>query len=134
MSAGAFCYLVFVGICVGVATYVYFVIPETKDKTFVEISQMFASRNNCELEGEQLPITEHLDLKVKNRYGAMEKGKEEMSMWSDDEWMSWYRNKRLLYIFIMWIICCWTINMSCFFVKILRTERIMRVPSCNILL
>ncbi|KAK3530112.1 hypothetical protein QTP86_014808 [Hemibagrus guttatus] len=87
MSAGAFCYLVFFGICVGVAAYIYFVIPETKNKTFVEISQMFASRNNCELEGEQLPITENLGLRMKNRYGAMEKkGKDEMYMWSD-EWM-----------------------------------------------
>lgn len=85
MSAGAFCYLVFFCICVGVAAYVYFIIPETKNKTFVEISQMFASRNNCELEGEQLPITEHLGLRM-NRYGAMEKkGIEEMYTWSDSE-------------------------------------------------
>lgn len=86
MSAGAYCYLVFFGICVAVAAYIYFVIPETKNKTFVEISQMFTSRNDCELEGDQLPITEHLGLRMKNRYGAMEqKGKEEMFMWSEDE-------------------------------------------------
>uniref|UniRef100_A0A674I7L3 Solute carrier family 2, facilitated glucose transporter member 5 n=1 Tax=Terrapene triunguis TaxID=2587831 RepID=A0A674I7L3_9SAUR len=44
MSAGAFCYLVFCGVCVLVALYVYLVIPETKNKTFVEISQIFATR------------------------------------------------------------------------------------------
>ncbi|XP_027035117.1 solute carrier family 2 member 15b [Tachysurus fulvidraco] len=88
MSAGAFSYLVFFGICVGVAAYVYFVIPETKNKTFVEISQMFTTRNNCELEGEQLPITDNLGLRMKNRYGAMEKkGKEDIYTWSDDDWM-----------------------------------------------
>ncbi|KAI5629132.1 solute carrier family 2 (facilitated glucose transporter), member 15b, partial [Silurus asotus] len=72
MSAGAFSYLVFFSICAGVAVYVYFVIPETKNKTFVEISQMFASRNNCELEGEQLPISEYFGLRMKNQYGALE--------------------------------------------------------------
>lgn len=88
MSAGAFSYLVFFGICVVVAAYVYFVIPETKNKTFVEISQMFTTRNNCELEGEQLPITDNLGLRMKNRYGAMEKkGKEDIYTWSDDDWM-----------------------------------------------
>ncbi|NWW53515.1 GTR9 protein, partial [Pedionomus torquatus] len=42
MSAGAFCYLVFCGICLLVALYVYLVIPETKNKTFMEISHIFA--------------------------------------------------------------------------------------------
>uniref|UniRef100_A0A8C5STV2 Solute carrier family 2, facilitated glucose transporter member 5 n=1 Tax=Laticauda laticaudata TaxID=8630 RepID=A0A8C5STV2_LATLA len=43
MSAGAFSYLVFCGICFLVALYVYFMIPETKNKTFMEISHFFAS-------------------------------------------------------------------------------------------
>ncbi|NWH20893.1 GTR9 protein, partial [Grus americana] len=42
MSAGAFCYLVFCGICLLVALYVYLIIPETKNKTFMEISHIFA--------------------------------------------------------------------------------------------
>ncbi|NXF20197.1 GTR9 protein, partial [Rhodinocichla rosea] len=41
MSAGAFCYLVFCGVCLLVALYVYLVIPETKNKTFMEISHIF---------------------------------------------------------------------------------------------
>ncbi|NXE24893.1 GTR9 protein, partial [Ardeotis kori] len=41
MSAGAFCYLVFCGICLLVALYVYLIIPETKNKTFMEISHIF---------------------------------------------------------------------------------------------
>uniref|UniRef100_A0AAY5ETM1 Solute carrier family 2, facilitated glucose transporter member 5 n=1 Tax=Electrophorus electricus TaxID=8005 RepID=A0AAY5ETM1_ELEEL len=49
MSAGAFCYLVFFGVCIGVAVYVYFIIPETKNKTFMEISQMFASTSEQEV-------------------------------------------------------------------------------------
>uniref|UniRef100_K7FFC2 Major facilitator superfamily (MFS) profile domain-containing protein n=1 Tax=Pelodiscus sinensis TaxID=13735 RepID=K7FFC2_PELSI len=44
MSAGAFCYLVFCGVCLLVALYIYVVIPETKNKTFMEISQIFAAR------------------------------------------------------------------------------------------
>ncbi|KAF1562922.1 Solute carrier family 2, facilitated glucose transporter member 9, partial [Eudyptes chrysocome] len=42
MSAGAFCYLVFCSICLLVALYIYLVIPETKNKTFMEISHIFA--------------------------------------------------------------------------------------------
>ncbi|NWV37320.1 GTR9 protein, partial [Grantiella picta] len=42
MSAGAFCYLVFCGVCLLVALYVYLIIPETKNKTFMEISHIFA--------------------------------------------------------------------------------------------
>ncbi|KFP89918.1 Solute carrier family 2, facilitated glucose transporter member 9, partial [Apaloderma vittatum] len=42
MSAGAFCYLVFCGICLLVAIYIYLIVPETKNKTFMEISHIFA--------------------------------------------------------------------------------------------
>ncbi|NXX16539.1 GTR9 protein, partial [Podargus strigoides] len=41
MSAGAFCYLLFCGVCLLVALYVYLIIPETKNKTFMEISHIF---------------------------------------------------------------------------------------------
>ncbi|NXL41180.1 GTR9 protein, partial [Podilymbus podiceps] len=41
MSAGAFCYLFFCGVCLLVALYVYLVIPETKNKTFMEINRIF---------------------------------------------------------------------------------------------
>ncbi|KAA0722259.1 Solute carrier family 2, facilitated glucose transporter member 9 [Triplophysa tibetana] len=71
MSAGAFCYLVFCAMCVGVAVYVYFIIPETKNKTFVEISQMFASRNGCEIDNQALTFADHLSLKKMNGYGTV---------------------------------------------------------------
>nr|XP_055073094.1 solute carrier family 2, facilitated glucose transporter member 9-like [Misgurnus anguillicaudatus] len=71
MSAGAFCYLVFCGVCVGVALYVYFIVPETKNKTFVEISQMFALKNRCEIEKEPLAIADQLSLKKMNGYGSV---------------------------------------------------------------
>ncbi|XP_016355728.1 solute carrier family 2, facilitated glucose transporter member 9-like [Sinocyclocheilus anshuiensis] len=74
MSAGAFCYLVFCGVCVGVAAYVFFIIPETKNKPFVEISQMFASRNACEIENQPLGTTDQLRLKKMNGYGALVPG------------------------------------------------------------
>ncbi|XP_017567613.1 solute carrier family 2 member 15b [Pygocentrus nattereri] len=91
MSAGAFCYLIFFGVCVGVAAYVYFIIPETMNKTFVEISQMFASRNNCELETEPLALADQLSLKKMNGYGAVEAKMghkellEEKYTWSDED-------------------------------------------------
>lgn len=46
MSAGAFCYLVFCGVCLLVSLYVYLIIPETKNKTFMEISHIFATRRS----------------------------------------------------------------------------------------
>ncbi|TRY92326.1 hypothetical protein DNTS_029283 [Danionella cerebrum] len=71
MSAGAFCYLVFCGVCVGVAAYVFFIIPETKNKTFVEISELFASRNACEEENQLLESSDQVKLKKMNGYGAL---------------------------------------------------------------
>ncbi|XP_069652929.1 solute carrier family 2, facilitated glucose transporter member 5-like isoform X1 [Haliaeetus albicilla] len=67
MSAGAFCYLVFCGICLLVALYVYLVVPETKNKTFMEISHIFATRRSF------LSIPAHIIGMTKlNGYGALE--------------------------------------------------------------
>uniref|UniRef100_A0A8C0BNR8 Solute carrier family 2, facilitated glucose transporter member 5 n=1 Tax=Buteo japonicus TaxID=224669 RepID=A0A8C0BNR8_9AVES len=45
-----YCFLVFAAICLAGATYLFFVLPETKNKTFHEISQAFAKRNKVSLE------------------------------------------------------------------------------------
>ena len=67
MSAGAFCYLVFCGVCLLVALYVYLVIPETKNKTFMEISHIFATRHSL------VSIPAHLIGMMKlDGYGALE--------------------------------------------------------------
>uniref|UniRef100_A0A9J7YM52 Solute carrier family 2, facilitated glucose transporter member 5 n=1 Tax=Cyprinus carpio carpio TaxID=630221 RepID=A0A9J7YM52_CYPCA len=71
MSAGSYCYLVFCVICLSVAIYVYFVIPETKNKTFVEISQMFATKEAVE-ESQALTHPDQLKLKKMNGYGSLE--------------------------------------------------------------
>uniref|UniRef100_A0A9J8C1P3 Solute carrier family 2, facilitated glucose transporter member 5 n=2 Tax=Cyprinus carpio TaxID=7962 RepID=A0A9J8C1P3_CYPCA len=73
MSAGSYCYLVFCVICLSVAIYVYFVIPETKNKTFVEISQMFATKEAVE-ESQALTHPDQLKLKKMNGYGSLENG------------------------------------------------------------
>ncbi|XP_048362111.1 solute carrier family 2, facilitated glucose transporter member 9-like [Sphaerodactylus townsendi] len=74
MSAGAFCYLVFCAICLLVALYVYLIIPETKNKTFMEISHIFASRRSfCS----RLP--ESVKMVMFNRYGALENSSLEYS-------------------------------------------------------
>ncbi|KAG2470473.1 AIFM3 factor, partial [Polypterus senegalus] len=44
MGLQQYCFLVFLGVCCLVATYIYFVVPETKNKTFLEIKQEFQSR------------------------------------------------------------------------------------------
>lgn len=66
---GPYCYLIFCGICLGVAAYTFFIIPETKNKTFMEISQMFADNNN--IEKEALTSNGHLKLAVRNGYGSL---------------------------------------------------------------
>ena len=38
-----YCFLVFLVICVMVATYIFLVVPETKNKTFLEIHAEFQS-------------------------------------------------------------------------------------------
>lgn len=71
MSAGAYCYLVFAIICASVAIYVYIVIPETKNKTFMEISRMF-SKKEAVLESQGLIHVDQLKLKKMNGYGGLE--------------------------------------------------------------
>ncbi|XP_057236120.1 solute carrier family 2, facilitated glucose transporter member 9-like isoform X6 [Malurus melanocephalus] len=67
MSAGAFCYLVFCGVCLLVALYVYLIIPETKNKTFMEISHIFAARRSV------LSVPAHLIGMMKlDGYGTLE--------------------------------------------------------------
>ncbi|KAG8435379.1 hypothetical protein GDO86_013364 [Hymenochirus boettgeri] len=72
MMAGAFCYMLFCGVCLFVALYVYFIIPETKNKTFMEISQMFSSTKSL-----AMPVSNGDDLKLRKMngyggYGALE--------------------------------------------------------------
>uniref|UniRef100_A0AAR2LFY2 Major facilitator superfamily (MFS) profile domain-containing protein n=1 Tax=Pygocentrus nattereri TaxID=42514 RepID=A0AAR2LFY2_PYGNA len=71
MSAGSYCYLVFSSVCLAVAIYVFFVIPETKNKTFVEISQMFATKEAV-VESQALSQPDQLKLKKMNGYGTLE--------------------------------------------------------------
>ncbi|RXM99116.1 F-box/WD repeat-containing protein 1A [Acipenser ruthenus] len=77
MSAGSFCYLVFCGVCVLVAVYVHFVIPETKNKTFVEICQMFATKEPI-LSKSPPGNPNELRLKKFNGYGMMENSSVEL--------------------------------------------------------
>lgn len=69
MTMGPYCYLIFCTICLGVALYTFFVIPETKNKTFIEISQMFAAKNTI-LE-EELTSNGYLKLTEMNGYGTL---------------------------------------------------------------
>ncbi|NP_001265775.1 solute carrier family 2, facilitated glucose transporter member 9-like [Oryzias latipes] len=68
-ATGPYCYLIFCAICFGVAIYAIFIIPETKNKTFLEISQMFASRNK--IPSEELASNGHLKMALMNGYGTL---------------------------------------------------------------
>ncbi|XP_062850874.1 solute carrier family 2 member 15a [Trichomycterus rosablanca] len=71
MLAGSYCYLVFSCVCLAVALYVFFIIPETKNKTFMEISQMFATKEAV-VESQALGQPDQLKLKKMNGYGTLE--------------------------------------------------------------
>lgn len=77
MSAGAFSYLVFCGVSLFVAIYVYYVIPETKNKTFLEISEMFSSGKS--LSKPVLPVDD-MKLRKLNGYGTLESSSLEFSL------------------------------------------------------
>uniref|UniRef100_A0A8C2U6R5 Solute carrier family 2 member 9 n=1 Tax=Coturnix japonica TaxID=93934 RepID=A0A8C2U6R5_COTJA len=49
-----YCFLVFAAICFAGATYLFFVLPETKNKTLNEISLAFAKRNKVSLEMQEM--------------------------------------------------------------------------------
>ncbi|XP_037685324.1 solute carrier family 2, facilitated glucose transporter member 9 isoform X2 [Choloepus didactylus] len=46
-SLDTYCFLVFAAICITGAIYLYFVLPETKNRTHAEISQAFAKRSKA---------------------------------------------------------------------------------------
>ncbi|XP_061646560.1 solute carrier family 2 member 15a isoform X4 [Phyllopteryx taeniolatus] len=71
MSAGSYCYLIFASICLSVAVYVYTVIPETKNKTFMEISRLFSKKEPVP-ETQCLLLVDQLKLKKINGYGGLE--------------------------------------------------------------
>ncbi|XP_029962682.1 solute carrier family 2 member 15a [Salarias fasciatus] len=72
MSAGPYCFLVFSVISVSVAVYVFMVIPETKNKTFMEISRLF-SKKEAVLETDDLLSVDQLKLKKMKSYGGVDR-------------------------------------------------------------
>lgn len=44
----AYSFVLFSIVCLLTLVYIWYVVPETKNKTFLEICQMFASRNKVE--------------------------------------------------------------------------------------
>ncbi|XP_036112763.1 solute carrier family 2, facilitated glucose transporter member 7 [Molossus molossus] len=57
-AIGAYSFLVFAGICLLTAVYIYMVIPETKGQTFVEINRIFAKRNGVEIPEKNAEVTD----------------------------------------------------------------------------
>ncbi|MEQ2307967.1 Solute carrier 2, facilitated glucose transporter member 5 [Ameca splendens] len=46
---GPYSFIIFSVICLVTLIYIWMVVPETKNKTFLEVSQMFAERNKTEI-------------------------------------------------------------------------------------
>ncbi|NXB73284.1 GTR5 protein, partial [Donacobius atricapilla] len=50
---GPYSFLLFCAICVATVLYIFFVVPETKNKTFMEINRIMAKRNKVEVQESQ---------------------------------------------------------------------------------
>uniref|UniRef100_A0A8C3C1P8 Solute carrier family 2, facilitated glucose transporter member 5 n=1 Tax=Cairina moschata TaxID=8855 RepID=A0A8C3C1P8_CAIMO len=50
---GAYSFLIFCAICLVTMVYIFFVVPETKNKTFMEINKIMAKRNKVEIQTEK---------------------------------------------------------------------------------
>ncbi|XP_068014429.1 solute carrier family 2, facilitated glucose transporter member 5-like [Melanerpes formicivorus] len=48
-ALGPYCFLIFSVVCLATVVYIFFIIPETKNKTFMEIYKMMAKRNKVEI-------------------------------------------------------------------------------------
>ncbi|XP_054031866.1 solute carrier family 2, facilitated glucose transporter member 5 [Dryobates pubescens] len=46
---GPYCFLIFCAICLASIVYIFFIVPETKNKTFMEINKIMAKRNKVEI-------------------------------------------------------------------------------------
>ncbi|XP_022060485.2 solute carrier family 2, facilitated glucose transporter member 1a isoform X1 [Acanthochromis polyacanthus] len=57
---GPYSFIIFAVICLATLVYIWFMVPETKSKTFLEVCQMFAKRNKVELklDAGDLPLKE----------------------------------------------------------------------------
>ncbi|XP_058619244.1 solute carrier family 2, facilitated glucose transporter member 5-like isoform X2 [Onychostoma macrolepis] len=49
---GAYCFIIFACICLATLIYIWVIIPETKNKTFLETSKLFAQRNKMDIVAE----------------------------------------------------------------------------------
>ncbi|XP_064534569.1 solute carrier family 2, facilitated glucose transporter member 5-like [Pseudopipra pipra] len=47
---GPYSFLIFCAICLATALYIFFIVPETKNKTFMEINRIMAKRNKVEIQ------------------------------------------------------------------------------------
>ncbi|NXS57509.1 GTR5 protein, partial [Brachypteracias leptosomus] len=47
---GPYSFLIFCAICLATIVYIFFIVPETKNKTFVEINRIMAKRNKVEIQ------------------------------------------------------------------------------------
>ncbi|XP_054857586.1 solute carrier family 2, facilitated glucose transporter member 5-like [Eublepharis macularius] len=50
---GPYCFLVFCGICLATVIYIFIIVPETKNKTFMEINQSMAKRNGIDVQADK---------------------------------------------------------------------------------
>ncbi|KAM9299334.1 solute carrier family 2, facilitated glucose transporter member 5-like [Gastrophryne carolinensis] len=73
---GSYCFVLFAAICLATFLFIYFVVPETKGKTFLEINQLMAKRNGLHEQADfkecvDLTLTEKIESPLKEKDGAI---------------------------------------------------------------
>lgn len=151
---GAYSFIIFACICLATLIYIWVVIPETKNKTFLETSQLFAHRNKVDIVAEaEIKETggESGEEEIKNTFLWMDKGSFTQDMFLCLSAMLWtvlmhfifqrmpgcwkqgkviYFNIKILCLFI--VICIWGIDIYEFSRKekhVLKIRFKMHVPS-----
>ncbi|CAN2388241.1 Solute carrier family 2 (facilitated glucose [Pristimantis euphronides] len=67
---GSYCFILFGAICLATFLFIFFVVPETKGKTFLEISQLMAKKNGLD---EETDSKEFQDLNLPMKDTTLEK-------------------------------------------------------------
>ncbi|XP_063001579.1 solute carrier family 2, facilitated glucose transporter member 5-like [Elgaria multicarinata webbii] len=61
---GPYCFLIFCGICFATVVYIFLIVPETKNKTFMEINQIMAKRNGMDVQADKEELRDFTTVSV----------------------------------------------------------------------
>uniref|UniRef100_A0A8D2KUX4 Solute carrier family 2, facilitated glucose transporter member 5 n=2 Tax=Varanus komodoensis TaxID=61221 RepID=A0A8D2KUX4_VARKO len=70
---GPYCFLIFCGVCLSTVIYIFLIVPETKNKTFMEINQIMARRNGTGEDTDKEELKDFTAISVPYKKGDIER-------------------------------------------------------------